>query len=168
MRSSVNLKQCGKSNVYHCTQNRKATAFQSSNGSTRPPSQIPLCGIIEPSSLPAWQLELGILAKEAYFYNPGLSLPVTCSIWQQYSTFQSDETQSRGSGESIKPSSQAGLLPLDYTAATTCTTAAATLLLLHYCCYTTAATSLPAAAFGLPACLPDGTTLHFSTPDHLA
>ena len=50
LKVDFNLKQCGKSNVYHY---RKATAFQSSNGSTRPPSQIPLCGIIEPSSLPA-------------------------------------------------------------------------------------------------------------------
>ena len=42
------------------------------------PSKVPMGA----QGLPAtpWQLELGILAKEAYFYNPGLSLPVTCSI----------------------------------------------------------------------------------------
>ena len=57
-----------------------------------------------PSCLaPETNLVVGL--KRPIYYQAGPPLPVTC-------TFQPDETQSRENGESIKPSSLAGLLPL--------------------------------------------------------
>ena len=81
MRSSVNL----FSNVENqmCIIALKIEKPQPSKvpmGAQGLPARFPYAILL---NLPAFQpdsLELGILAKEAYFYNPGLSLPVTCSI----------------------------------------------------------------------------------------